>query len=168
LFGTKKLRKKYMRNQGKNYFAKKNRAQNSRNFGIQTSSLSLQCDRYVSAEWLRSTQVLTISAIIGTSLPARFFKSLLFHLYPQRCTILRHCSLARRQVDSEDQLQPLLSERFSPANTVPNDCVRAGGRNPLVDKKSGRTKREINLIPTLIPVKDGKQTTWVAWRLVGD
>jgi len=112
--------------------------------------------------------VLTISATMGTSLPAKFFKSLLFHLNPQRCTILRHCYLARRQVDSEDQLQPLLSERFSPANTVPNDCVRAGGRNPLVDKKSGRTKREINLIPTLIPVKDGKQTTWVVWRLVGD
>ena len=46
---------------------------------------------------------------------------------------------------------------IQPANTGPNDCVRAAGRNPLVDKKSGRTKREINLLPTLHPVKDGKQ-----------
>jgi hypothetical protein len=42
------------------------------------------------------------------------------------------------------------------------------GANSLVDKKSGCTKGEINLTPTLIPVKDGKQDTWIEWRRFGD
>jgi hypothetical protein len=68
-------------------------------------------------------------------------KSLLFHQYPQRCTNLWHCSLARWQVDSQYQLSAVCSEFFTSQQfhwTPPEPP----GEACLVDKNQGCTKGE--------------------------